>query len=74
MASGFDNRYVDFMRDRSEQTRQMLLGLPYSEAMAQQFAAQARDSVAAQKAIEAADKLPFDAYLQQYMAAEQILV
>lgn len=74
MASDFDHRYVDFMRDRSEQTRQLLLSLPYSEPMAGKFAAQARDSVAAQKAIEAADKLPFDAYLQQYMAPEQIRV
>ena len=74
MASDFDNRYVDFMRQQSEQTRQLILGLPYSEAMAQKFAAQASESVAAQQAIEAADLLPFDAYLQQYMAAEQIRV
>ncbi len=74
MASDFDNRYVDFMRHQSEQTRQLLLGLPYSEAMALKFAAQARESVAAQQAIEAADQMPFDAYLQQYMAPEQIRV
>ena len=74
MRQEFDNSYVAFLREQSEQTRQTLLAMPYSAELAARFEAQAADSLAEQARIEAADVLDFEAYRQQYLAPERMAV
>ena len=72
MADDFDNSYVRFTRAQSVQTRNTLLGLPWTPAMQQQFQALARESVQEQRRIEAADTMPFEIYRQQYLAPHRL--
>jgi glutamate--cysteine ligase len=72
MADDFDNSYVRFTRAQSVQTRNMLLGLPWTPALQQQFEALARESVLEQQRIEAADTMPFEIYRQQYLAPHRL--
>ncbi|MDR6215824.1 glutamate--cysteine ligase [Paracidovorax wautersii] len=60
--------FTAFALHRAEVARDDLLALPWSDAQQRQFAALAEQSLADQKAIEAADSLPFEAWRQQYMA------
>ncbi|MEJ6007008.1 glutamate--cysteine ligase [Paucibacter sp. AS339] len=68
MAKDFGNSHIDFLRQQSELTRQKLMALPYGEAAARKFAEQAEASWREQARIEAADRLPFDEYLRQYLS------
>ena len=72
MADDFDNSYVRFTRAQSVQTRNTLLGLPWTPALQQQFEALARESVLEQQRIEAADTMPFEIYRQQYLAPHRL--
>ena len=72
MARDFDNSYVAFVRAQSQQTRNALLALPYSEVTQARFAAISRASVDEQHRIEAADSLPFEQYRQQYLSVERL--
>jgi glutamate--cysteine ligase len=74
MAQDFDDSYIDFLRQQSEQTRKTLMDLPYSEALAQRFKAQAEASLVEQAHIEAADTVPFDEYLRQYLSPARMEV
>ena len=74
MAQDFDDSYIDFLRQQSEQTRKTLMDLPYSEAQAQRFKAQAEASLVEQARIEAADTVPFDEYLRQYLSPARMEV
>jgi glutamate--cysteine ligase len=64
--------FVGFVRERSAQTHAALLDLPWSAEQQGAFEAEVRDSVAAQRHIEANDSLPFDLYRQQYVSAERL--
>jgi glutamate--cysteine ligase len=64
--------FVGFVRERSAQTHAALLALPWSAEQQSAFEAEVRDSVAAQRHIEANDSLPFDVYRQQYVSAERL--
>ncbi len=64
--------FVSFVRERSQLTHEHLLGLPWSAEQQAQFEAMARQSVEDQRAIEAADTLPFEIYRQQYVSAERL--
>jgi glutamate--cysteine ligase len=72
MATDFDSSYVRFTRAQSVQTRNLLLGLPWSEAMQQRFEAMARQSVQEQKRVEAEDTMPFEVYRQEYLAPQRL--
>jgi len=72
MATDFDNSYVRYTRAQSVQTRNLLLGLPWSESQQQRFEAMARESVLEQKRIEAADTMPFEIYRQEYLAPRRL--
>ncbi|MBB4842504.1 glutamate--cysteine ligase [Paucibacter oligotrophus] len=74
MRQDYQDSYVAFLREQSEQTRQQLLDLPYSAAQSARFEAQALASLAEQQRIEAADTLDFESYRQQYLAPERMLV
>ncbi|MEO5671100.1 MAG: glutamate--cysteine ligase [Ramlibacter sp.] len=72
MEQDFGNSYTAFTRAQSKQTRAKLLGLPFSATQQARFAAMSEQSVQDQKAIEAADSMPFEIYRQQYVAPERL--
>jgi len=72
MAREFDNSFVRFARAQSLETRATLLNLPFPAASQARFRAMAQQSVEDQKKIEAADTVPFDTYLQQYLSPERL--
>ena len=67
-ASSFES----FAFHQSELARDTLLNLPRTAEQQARYVAMADESIAAQKAIEAADTLPFEEWRQQYMAVEQL--
>jgi glutamate--cysteine ligase len=54
------------------QTRNTLLGLPWTPALQQHFETLARDSVREQQRIEAEDTMPFEIYRQEYLAPRRL--
>jgi glutamate--cysteine ligase len=67
-----DRSFVGFGRERSAQTRQHLLDLPWSAEQKAAFEAQSRQSLADQKAIEDADTVPFEVYRRDYVSADRL--
>ena len=65
-ASSFES----FAFHQSELARNALLDLPWTAEQQARYLAMSEESIAAQKAIEAADTLPFEAWREQYMAVE----
>jgi len=61
-----------FVRARALRTREHMLALELPTDVAARMAAQARDSLAEQARIEAADTMPFENYRQQYLAPERL--
>jgi len=72
MATDFERSYVRFTRAQSTQTRNLLLGLPWSETQQQRFEAMSRESVLAQRRIESEDTMPFEIYRQEYLAPRRL--
>jgi glutamate--cysteine ligase len=72
MGTDFEGSYLRFTRAQAEQTRNLLLALPWSGAQQQRFEAMARESVQEQLRIEAADTMPFEIYRQQYLAPRRL--
>ena len=72
MAREFDNSFIRFARAQSQQTRRALLSLPFPADMQARFRAMAQQSIEDQKKVEAADTVPFDIYLQQYLSPERL--
>jgi glutamate--cysteine ligase len=72
MAQDFGNSFIGFTRAQSQQTRAKLLGLPFSGAQQARFSVLSEQSVLEQKAIEAADTMPFEIYRQQYISPERL--
>jgi glutamate--cysteine ligase len=72
MASAYDNSFTAFTRERSQQTRQALLDLPWGPAQQARFEAMARQSLEDQKKIEAGDSMPFEIFRQQYVSASRL--
>ena len=68
----FDGSYVRFVRAQSEQTRNAQLATPLAPSMVEHFQELAAKSLAEQRAIEAADTMPFEIYRQQYLASERL--
>ena len=68
MVEQYDSSFMAFTRAQSEQARKMLLELPWTAQQQAQAQAQAEESVAAQRAREAADTLPFEEWRQRYMS------
>jgi glutamate--cysteine ligase len=69
----FDGSFVAFVRAQSLTTRQAMLDLPMPDAEAASWAAQSLKSVQDQVAIEAADTMPFDIYLQEYLSPKRLV-
>ena len=72
MASEHENSFVGFVRQQSLQTREALLALPFSNAQQAAFEAESAQSVQDQRAIEAADTLPFEQYREQYVSPRRL--
>jgi glutamate--cysteine ligase len=72
MSREFDDSFTGFAHEQSLQTRRTLLSLPFPAQQQARFRAMAQRSVQDQKKIEAADTVPFDIYLQQYLSPERL--
>ena len=68
MARDHGNSYVRFVLAQSLAHRNTILELPFPAEIAQRFVRLADESVTEQRAIEAADTLPFESYRQLYLA------
>jgi glutamate--cysteine ligase len=69
----FDGSFVAFVRAQSIKTRQTMLDMPMAEVDAAAWAAQSAKSVQDQADIEAADSMPFDIYLQEYLSPKRLV-
>ena len=70
MAQDHGNSFEAFAHRCSVDAQQTLLALPWTHEQQARYLALADESLAAQKAIEAADTLPFEAWREHYMAVE----
>ncbi|MBL8309365.1 MAG: glutamate--cysteine ligase [Burkholderiales bacterium] len=69
-----DNSFVRFVRAQSQQTQQQFLASALEPAQQAAFEAQTAASIAAQRDIEAAESVPFEAYRQHYIDATRLVV
>lgn len=67
-----NSSYRDFARAQSDLHRQALRALPFPSDAEARFARLASESIAEQRAIEAADSLPFEEYRKRYLAVERL--
>ena len=67
-----DGSFGAFARAQSIVTRQAMLDMPLSTEAQARFEALARKSWDAQRKIEAADTMPFDIYLQEYLSHKRL--
>jgi len=74
MSADFGGSFPAFARSCSAATRERFLAEPLDAADRDRFIAMATESVAAQRAIEAADRLPFEDYRLEYLSAERLRV
>ena len=72
MQQDFDNSFVRFARAQSLKTQAALQNLPLSDEQLARLEALSRESVQAQKQIEATDTLPFEEYRQQYVCSDRL--
>jgi glutamate--cysteine ligase len=72
MAREQDNSFAAFTLAQSELTKSKLLKLPYTGGLHARMEAVARQSLADQAAVEAADTMPFENYRQQYISPERL--
>jgi glutamate--cysteine ligase len=70
MASEHDNSYVRLVLALSLRHRKTLGGLPFPPEVEERFTRMARESLAEERRIEAADRVPFETYRQQYLSPE----
>lgn len=64
--------FVAFARAQSQATRQAMLDASVPDAVLQEFAHMAQESLEAQRRIEASDTMPFDVYLQEYLSPQHL--
>jgi len=67
MAERHANSYLQFARAQSTRHREFLLATPPTPEVQSRFARLADESLAAQRSIEATDKVPFETYRRQYI-------
>ncbi len=72
MHAQHEDSFVDFVRARSADTRATLLAQPYPAALKARFDRLATESVAAQRRIEAGDRVSFEAYRREYISPERL--
>jgi glutamate--cysteine ligase len=72
MHTGHGDSFLGFARAQSQQIHSHLLSLPWSSKQQARFEAMAAQSLADQRAIEAADSLPFENYRQEYTSPARL--
>ncbi|HXX85217.1 MAG TPA: glutamate--cysteine ligase [Casimicrobiaceae bacterium] len=70
----YDKSYTRFVLAQSIRHKDAITELPLSAEVVERYASLATESLAKQREIEAADTLPFDAYLRQYLSPERLNV
>ena len=65
--------YTAFVRQRAQQARAALLALPWSAEQQAEFEREALASLDKQRAIEAADVVPFETFRQDYVSAKRLM-
>jgi len=68
-----DGSFLRFVRARAQQTRERILALPWTSQQQVRYEVWARESIAQQQAIEAADTMPFEEFRQRYVAPERLM-
>jgi glutamate--cysteine ligase len=68
MANDYDDSYTHFVLAQSVAHRETILKLPFASDVAERHVQLAKESLARQRDIEAADTLPFDTFLQRYLS------
>ena len=74
MARDYGNSYVRFVLAQSLRHRDAILQLPFPSDVEERFARLAKESVATQREIEAADTVPFEVYRQKYLDPARLRV
>ena len=69
----FGGSFVGFVQARSRATRQAMLDAPLNADDRAELEQQSRESLQQQAHIEASDSMPFDIYLQEYLAPHRLL-
>lgn len=64
--------FTGFVRARSRHIKDEMFAVPLSAEQQSAFDMQARESVEAQARVEASDSLPFERYLQEYLAPHRL--
>jgi glutamate--cysteine ligase len=72
MATHHDDSFIGFVRGQSAITHEHLLALPWSAAQQARHEQMAARSLDDQRAIEAADTLPFEIYRQEYVSPDRL--
>ena len=72
MARDFDGSHIQFVRARSAAVKRALLDTPWSAGLEQRYRAMAEASREDQRAAEAADREPFEAFRRRYLDAAQL--
>ncbi len=65
--------YTSFVRQRAVAARDQLLALPWSLEQQALFEREAQESLDMQRAIEAADTMPFEAFLENYVSPSRLM-
>ncbi|QIL69423.1 glutamate--cysteine ligase [Diaphorobacter sp. HDW4B] len=72
LTAQYDNNFIAFTSAHSQAARDALMNRPWTQAQQQRYVAMSDKSVAAQRAIEEADDMPFEAWRERYMSVEQL--
>ena len=70
----FNGSFVEFVRAQSAQTKQTMLASPLAAERVAYFEQLSQQSLQDQATIEAADTMPFDVYLQEYLSPRRLVV
>jgi len=70
MVEQYDSSFMAFSLAQSQRARDSLLAMPWTPQQQAQALALAQESVAMQKAREAADTMPFEEWRERYMAPQ----
>ena len=65
--------FVAFARAQSQRTKEAILAMPLTADVQHRLEQQSLQSLQDQQAIEAADTMPFDIYLQEYLSPRRLL-
>jgi glutamate--cysteine ligase len=74
MKRDYANSFVRFVLEHSIRHRDAIMKLLLDSEVAERYSQLARESVAKQRQIEAADNVSFETYVQRYLSPERLTV